>query len=142
MEGQSLDNSDVVFLNKKQRISQPPPKIDGELTITVHIISVNQQSTAFAKTRRQIEIIIQGAAKYLLHYSTVDPNLNDHLPKVDASILHELVINYFGNAARSMVEKIKVGAETQALIDVKNTNNPKYDVSYFEAIILKQTQLF
>ena len=53
---------------------------------------------------------------------------------MDASIIHELVINYFGNSARSMLDKIKQGAETQMLINVKNTNNPEYDVSHFETI--------
>lgn len=130
------------FLNKKQRISPPPPPIDGELTITVHIISVNQQSTAFSKTKRHISVTIQDAAKYLLNYSADNLNLNDHLPRVDASIIHELVISYFGNAARSMLEKIKQGAETQVPINGKNTSNPEYDVSYFEAIVLKQTHLF
>ena len=126
------ENCDVVIIAKKQKIAPPP--IDGELTLTVHIISVNQQTTAFSKTKRHISITIQDAAKYLLNYSIDDASLNDHLPRMDASIIHELVINYFGNSARSMLDKIKQGAETQMLINVKNTNNPEYDVSHFETI--------
>ena len=68
-----------------------------------------------------ISVTIQDAAKYLLNYSTDDPILNDHLPRMDASIIHVLVINYFRNSTRSMLDKIKQGPRTQMLINVKNT---------------------
>ena len=55
-------------------------------------------------------------------------------------MIHEMVISYFGTNTNTMFDIVNLGAETQELINASNTNNPKYDVSYFEAIVLQNIQ--
>ena len=131
------DNSDVVVIEKKQKIDPPPT--DGKLKIKVHIISLNEKS-AFSRTKRNYPLEILDAAKYMLNFNTEKPELNVDPARIDASMVHEMVLGYFATNASTNLEKINLGAETQELINASNTNNPKYDVSYNEAIVLQIIQ--
>ena len=128
------DNGDAVIINKMQK--KGPPQIEGVLQVKVRIISVNDKME-FSRTKRHNHFEIADAAKFLLNFHTERPDLNVDVPRIDASILHELVISYFGTNVNTMLQKIILGAETQELINAQNANNAKYDVSFFEAIALQ-----
>lgn len=131
------ENADVVIIEKKQKVDPAPT--DGKLKIRVHIISLSDKF-AFSKTKRNYPFEIPNAAKYMINFNTEKPELNTDPARIDSSMIHEMVISYFGTNAKTMFDIVNLGAETQELINASNTNNPKYDVSYFEAIVLQNIQ--
>ena len=90
----------VVVQSKKQKL--PPPPSDGELHVTVHIISVNAQASAFSKSKRNTTFVVTDCAKYLMNHNSEDPTKNTQLPRIDASIIHEMVISHFGALAKTV----------------------------------------
>ena len=98
-----MDDDDIVVLTKRQKL--PPPSTDGDLEVTVHIFSVNQQSTAFTTTKRHLSFVVTDCAKYLIKHNIEDATKNIHLPRIDASIIHEMVINHFGTLAADNDER-------------------------------------
>ena len=59
----------------------------------------------------------------MLNFNTEKPELNIDPARIDASMVHEMVISYFATNANTSLDKINLGAESQELINASNTNN-------------------
>lgn len=135
----SVENDDVVVLPKKKprgSADENIPPSDGILFITVHIVSVNATASSFSKTKRNITFEVANAARFLSNFNTEDPYKNVELPKISASMVHEMVIDYFGESASNFLEKVQSGAEPRLLNKAQNTTNPEYNVSYYWRITI------
>ena len=81
---------------------------------------------AFSKTKRNYPFEIPNAAKYMINFNTEKPELNADPARIDSSMIHEMVISYFGTNANTMFNIVNLGAETQELINASNTNGLYY----------------
>lgn len=129
----AIENDDVVVIQTKKikrgAVELIPPN-DGTLTITVHIISVNSAASSFSKTKRNISFEVPNSARFLSNFDIEDPYKNLEHPSISATMVHEMVINYFGETASNFLEKVKSGDEPRLLNKAQNTTNPEYSVSY------------
>jgi hypothetical protein len=99
----SVDEEVVVIAprKRKQRSGEDvAPPTDGDLTITVHIISVNA-----ASTKKNITFTVKNAGEALQNVDHYNAIKNLALPTVSAQAVHEMVINYLGGVARENREK-------------------------------------
>ena len=90
------------MLSRKRRrdVDIVVPPTDGQLTINVNIIGISKDTMAFSQKKRCITISIKQAGRHLSRVDIHDARNNVELPKINASILHSLVINYFGDVMR------------------------------------------
>jgi hypothetical protein len=130
----SVDEEVVVIAprKRKQRSGEEvvAPPTDGDLIITVHIISVNAASTAFSKTKKNITFTVKNAGEALQNVDHNNAINNLALPTISAQAVHEMVINYFGGLARENLEKIRTGNEPRLLSKLLNTTNPDFHVRF------------
>lgn len=141
----AIEHDDVVVLpskaSKRGSTEQIPPS-DGNLIITVHIISANATASSFSKTKRNISFEVPNAAKFLSNFDTEDPSKNLEHPNISATMVHEMVINHFGEAASHFLDKVKSGDAPRLLNKAQNTTNPEYNVSYNPEIATHYTILY
>ena len=135
VSNENLVDEEVVVIaprKRKQRSGEDvaTPPTDGDLHITVHIISVNATSTAFSKTKRNISFTMSNAGESLENIDYINAMNNIALPTIRAEEIHKMVINYFGGVARDNLEKIRAGNEPRLLNKLLNTTNPDYNVRF------------
>ena len=89
-----MADDDEIVIMKKTKL--PPPITEGELSVTVHIISDNPHATAFTKTKKSKTSIVKECSKDLIDHDIYDATKNSKLRKIGTSIIHKLLIDYFG----------------------------------------------
>lgn len=131
-----LEREDVVVIGPKRRrgneaVKHPKvkPPTDGELTVTVYIVSISAVTNNFSVTLRSTSFKISNAARYLTEIDPVDALNNTDLPKISAEVLHGLVIRHFGEQAHNVLERALTGLEPRLMNKSTNTTNPDSDVS-------------
>jgi hypothetical protein len=132
---ENIVDEEVVVIaprKRKQRSGEDvaTPPTDGDLHITVHIISVNATSTAFSKTKRNISFTVSNAGESLENIDHIHAMKNIALQTIRAEGIHIMVINFFGGVARENLEKIRAGNEPRLLNILLNTTNPDYNVRF------------
>ena len=100
------------------------------LKIRVHIISLSDKF-AFTKTKRNYPFEIPNAAKYMINFNTEKPELNTDPARIDSSMIHEMVISYFGTNAKTMFD----------IVSPRNSPLPKLEFlgekrSFYSAVVI------
>ena len=118
----------VIPAQKKPRIEVEKPPADGQLDVTVHVISINYSNTAFSKTRRSMMFSILDAGCYLTNFDREDYSKNSSQAGIHAATLQSLVLGHFGRKAKDVITRVQGGNEPRLLNSMQNTTNPDYDV--------------
>lgn len=103
-----LEGEDVVVVGPKRRRRSEEaikPPTDGELTITVYIVSISAVTNNFSIMLRSTSIKVSNAARYLTEIDPADASNNIDLPHISAEHLHGLVIRHFGEQASNVLER-------------------------------------
>lgn len=122
-------NTDVLVIAPRKRrrdVDIVVPPTDGQLTINVNIIGISKDTMAFSQKKRCITISIKQAGRHLSRVDIDDARNNVELPKINASVLHSLVINYFGEEAQDILDQIKAGrvpknSSKSRILQIQNT---------------------
>ena len=122
-----MEEADVVVLLLAKVESEKPPA-DGDLTVSVHVVSVNHLNTSFSKTKKSISFVVRDAGKFLDNFDKDDYRRNLSVAQIHVENLHSLVIRHFGAQAKNVIERIQSGNEPRLQNSIQNTTTPDYSV--------------
>ena len=118
-----MEEADVVVLPlvKKAKVESEKPPADGDLTVSVHVASVNHLNTSFSKTKKSISFVVRDAGKFLANFDKDDYRRNLSVAQIHVENLHSLVIRHFGAQAKNVIERIQSGNEPRLQNSIQNT---------------------
>ena len=125
-----MEEADVVVLPvaKRAKVETDQPPADGDMTVTVHVVSVNHLNTSFSKTKKSVSFIVREAGQFLVNFDRDDFRRNLSQARIHVDNIHSLVIRHFGEQARNVIERIQSGNEPRLLNSIQNTTTPDYSV--------------
>ena len=125
-----MEEADVVVLPfaKRAKVETDQLPADGDMTVTVHVVSINHLNTSFSKTKKSVSFIVRDAGQFLVNFDRDDYRKNLSQARIYVDNIHSLVIRHFGEQARNVIERIQSGNEPRLLNSIQNTTTPDYSV--------------
>ena len=125
-----MEEADVVVLPfaKRAKVETDQLPADGDMTVTVHVVSINHLNTSFSKTKKSVSFIVRDAGQFLVNFDRDDYRKNLSQARIHVDNIHSLVIRHFGEQARNVIERIQSGNEPRLLNSIQNTTTPDYSV--------------
>jgi hypothetical protein len=127
-----MEEADVVVMPaaKRAKVESEKPPADGDLTVTVHVVSINHLNTAFSKTKRCVSFVVKEASQFLSNINRENFYQNLSVAKIGVENLHSLVIRHFGEQTKNVIDRVTSGLEPRLLNSIQNTATPDYGVSF------------